>query len=214
MTNTASVTPRLNDSRLVFDAQAHAYTLDGRALVSVTTALTEAGLIDPRHWTDEARDRGTAVHEAIALHTGGVLDLALVYPVYRPYVDGYLRFVEESRVVVEESERRLCDPVLGYAGTLDLLVAWTSEDGQRVTRRGLIDIKTGSVPPSVGPQTAAYLRCARAWFPAGTAIYRFALHLPGDGTYRLVPLTNAQDELDFLAALRVAHFRRQHGIGN
>src|SRR5690606_34284850 len=116
-------------------------------------------------------------------------------------------------VLVEQTETRVHDEALGYAGTLDLIVAWTSEDGQRITRRGLIDVKTGSVPPTVGAQTAAYLRCARAWFPLGTPIYRFALHLPGDGSYRLVPLTNPQDELDFLAALRVAHFRRFHGIG-
>jgi hypothetical protein len=213
MTLSTSTAPTVNDPRLVFDAQAHAYTLDGRELLSVTTVLVEAGMSDPRHWTDEARDRGTAVHEAVSLHTEGLLDVSLVYPAYRPYVDGYLRFLSESRVVVEESERRICDPSLGYAGTLDLLVAWKSDDGQKVTRRGLLDIKTGSVPPAVGPQTAAYLRCARAWFPAGTPIHRFALHLPGDGTYRLIPLTNPQDEHDFLAALRVAHFRRTHGIG-
>lgn len=214
MTTTILAAPAvLNDSRLVFDEQAHVYRLLGRELVSVTSAMVLAGMVDSQHWTDEAQERGTAVHHAIAMHTEGGFNEYTLDDEYLPYFEGYLRFLRESHVVVEQSEVRVCDPALGYAGTLDLIVAWTSEDGERITRRGLIDIKTGSVPPTVGPQTAAYLRCARVWFPLGTPVHRFALHLPGDGTYRLLPLTNTQDEQDFLAALRVAHFRRRHQIG-
>lgn len=199
--------------QLQFDAALHRYTLDGRELPSVTTILREAGLIDGSFWTDEARLRGEYLHAAIALHNEGDLDINALDPKLVPYFRGYERFLEETRVEVEHTERRVCDEGLGYAGTLDLIVAWMTESGERVARRGLVDVKTGSVPPSVGPQTAAYLRCARTFLPLGAPVYRFALHLPGDGSYRLVPLTNTQDEADFLAALRVAHFRRLHGIG-
>lgn len=198
---------------LQFDPALHRYVLDGRELISVTTALKEAGLIDERHFTEEARLRGEYVHAAISMHVDGDLAPESIDPKIQPYFDGFLRFMAESRATVHHCEQRLCDEAMGYAGTLDLLVAFPSAGAGR-ERYGLIDIKTGYVPPSVGPQTAAYLRCARAWLPVGTLIQRFALNLPGDGSYRLVPLTNAQDELDFLAALRVAHFRRQHGIGN
>src|SRR5690606_908757 len=156
---------------LTFDPILHRYMLDGRELISVTTALREAGLIDDSFWTEEARLRGTYLHAAIALHNEGDLDISSLDPKLVPYFRGYERFLSETRVTIEQTEARVHDEALGYAGTLDLIVAWTSEDGQRITRRGLIDIKTGSVPPSVGAQTAAYLRCARAWFPLGTPIY-------------------------------------------
>lgn len=198
---------------LQFDPVQHRYTLDGKELISVTTALREAGLIDDRFWTEEARLRGEYLHAAIALHNEGDLDINALDPKLVPYFTGYERFLNETRVVVEHFEQRIFDEALGYAGTLDLIVGWLSEDGERIVRRGLIDVKTGGVPPSVGPQTAAYLRRVRPWFPPATTIYRFALHLPGDHTYRLIPLTSVQDEHDFLAALRVAQFRRRHGIG-
>lgn len=196
---------------LSFDPVLHRYMLDGRELISVTTALREAGLIDDAFWTEEARLRGEYLHAAIALHNEGDLEINSLDPKLVPYFRGYERFLDETRVEVEHTERRIYDEALSYAGTLDLIVAWPAANG-RQARRGLLDVKTGSVPPTVGPQTAAYLRCARAWYPVGTPIYRFALHLPGDGSYRLIPLTNPQDELDFLAALRVAQWRRLHGV--
>jgi hypothetical protein len=199
--------------QLRFDPLLHRYEYDGRELISVTTALREAGLIDDAFWNEEARLRGEYLHRAIALHNEGDLDINALDPKLVPYFTGYEKFLRDTRVAVEYTEKRVFDDAVGYAGTLDLVVAWLSEDKDRVVRRGLVDVKSGSVPPSVGPQTAAYLRLARPMFgPPHIPVYRFALHLPGDHTYRLIPLTDAQDEQTFLAALRVATFRRQHGI--
>lgn len=202
--------PIVNDPRLEFFEAEHRYVLDGRELISVTTALKEAGMVDMTHWRESARLRGEYVHKAIALYNEDALDLDTLDPELLPYFDGYLAFLASSGVAIEKSECRVCDPILGYAGTLDLIVRWPERRFEKLT---LIDTKTGSFPPMAGPQTAAYLRCARAFYPTGTLIARAGLHLPGDGSYRLIEFHDiVQDEGDFMAALRVAQFRRRHGI--
>lgn len=201
--------PVINDPRLVFDSVAHRYTLDGRELVSVTQALTLAGMVDTRHFTEAARLRGTYLHAAIALCVEGDLDESTIDVLVRPYFDGFVKFLQDTKATIECSEVRVCDPVLGYAGTLDAIVRWPN--GVLT----LIDWKSGAFPPMTGPQTAAYLRCARAMYPTGTNIARAGVHLRGDGTYRLVNLHQiVQDEHDWLAALRVVQFQRRHHIGS
>lgn len=199
--------PEMNDRRLIFDEVDHRYMLDGRDLISVTTALKLAGMVDTTHWNEEARLRGQYVHQCIALEAEGELDENSVDPLVRPYFDAFRAFQRETGVVLEIVERRVCDPLLGYAGTLDAIGRWPDN------KRTLFDWKSGFFPPMAGPQTAAYLRCARQFFPTGTLIQRAGLHLRGDGTYRLVPFKDlVQDEHDFIAALRVAQFRRRHAL--
>jgi hypothetical protein len=196
----------VNDPRLVFDEEAHEYSIDGRELISVTQALTEAGMVDTRHWTEEARLRGQYVHQCIALEAEGAIEESSVDPIVRPYFEAFRRFQRETSVTLELVERRVCDPMTGYAGTLDAIGRWPTG------RRTLFDWKSGFLPPMAGPQTAAYLRCARYLFP-GERLNRAGLHLRGDGTYRLIAFPNiVQDEADFLAALRVAQFRRRHAL--
>lgn len=199
--------PMMNDPSLVFDEVAHRYSLDGRDLISVTTALTIAGMVDSTHWNEEARLRGQYVHQCIALEAEGDLDENSVDPMVRPYFEAFRKFQRETSVVLEIVERRICDPILGYAGTLDAIGRWP--DGERT----LFDWKSGFFPPMAAPQTAAYLRCAREFYPVGTRISRKGLHLRGDGTYRLMPFNEiVQDEHDFIGALRVAQFRRRHAL--
>ena len=195
---------------LAFNEAEHRYFIGSRELISVTTALREAGMTDERFWNEHARLRGQYVHSAVALYAIGELDEASLDPALVPYFDGYLKFLTDTGVAIEHSEKRVADPALGYAGTLDLIVRWPET---RYEKRTLIDAKTGSFPPMAAAQTAAYLRCARALYPTGTLIARAGLHLPGDGTYRLIEFNDiVQDEGDFMAALRVASFKRRHGI--
>lgn len=182
-----------------FDPIAHRYTLPGRdrELISVTQALTEAGFIDRQWYTDEAAIRGAAVHAAVERfhQTGAVAtdDAAA------PFFDAYLAFQMEAGLHIESSEQRVCDPLLGYAGTLDLRGRF------RHFAHGvdLVDIKTGMVPSWVGYQTAAYARVLKPAF-----VRRWALQLKADGSYRLQPLTTRTDEQVFLAALLVAQAKR------
>lgn len=184
---------------LHFDAAAHRYTLAGRELISVTQALAEAGFIDKRWYTEDAAERGTAVHDAVQrFHQCGG-ELGPVADEHAPFLDAYLAFALEAGFTVDGSEERVCDPVLGYAGTLDL----RGRFARYANGLDVIDIKTGSVPAWVGYQTAAYARLL-----GGAPRRRWALNLKGDGTYRLEPLTKRTDESVFLAALTVAQAKR------
>lgn len=195
----------MNASVLAFDPVAHRYHVGDRELISVTTALTEAGLIDSRWFTDESAARGTYVHAAIQLHHEGDLAEDSLDPVLQPYFAAYLKFLSETGFQIDACEERLCDETLGYAGTLDLR--------GRIPRKALrfpgidvIDIKTGMVPRHVGPQTAAYARMLPR--ELGAVRWRWALHLRDDATYSLIPLEKRTDETVFLSALTVAQFKR------
>lgn len=192
MTSVSEVSP------LVFDAVAHRYSLGGRELISVTQALTEAGLIDSRWYSEAGATRGTAVHAAVqAFNTSGDVPTD---DACAPFFDAYLAFQMQAGFDVEAAEEQVYDELRGYAGTLDLRGRFRSQaDGS-----DLIDIKTGAVPPSVGYQTAAYARLLNTARPRR----RWALNLRADGTYRLEPLTRRSDEQIFLAALTVAQAKR------
>jgi hypothetical protein len=192
---------------LTFEAATHRYALDGRELPSVTTILRDAGLIDfAAPWfTDEARARGTYVHEAIALLVEQDLDWERLDPTLAPYVQAFERWRTEGGCIVEACEQRVAHEALAYAGTIDLLAKrWSG--ATETWERYLIDVKCGAVPPSVGPQTAAYLRCLahEGWR------WRAVLQLPGDGSYRFDLLEDPEDDDDFLAALRLFHRKRRH----
>ena len=185
---------------LTFDAAEHRYYLGTRELPSVTSILKDVGLVDDTWFTEEAAERGTAIHLAVErLHASQ--PYFNVRSEYVGYMEAYLAFLASSRFLHEASELRVYDPIRGYAGTIDLIGALPNH------KHVLIDIKTGSVPPTVGPQTYAYARCLETFHE------RFALHLKADGTFRLLPLKEwREDEADFLAALRLyTRKRTQYG---
>lgn len=197
----------MHSQTIRFEAGAHRYTVNGTELPGVTRILAASGVADfSAPWFhDGVKQRGTLVHQAIALDAEGDLDYDLLEPRLVGYVDGWRRYLAERRATVLHSERIVYDLTVGYAGTLDAIV---NEDGS--VRPTLIDIKP-ALYPSVGPQTAAYARCARALFHHAVAFQRAALVLPGDGTYQRIPLTDADDEPVFLAAARIFHWRQKHG---
>lgn len=190
----------------------HRYFLGERELPAVTRILAVAGLaqFDAPWFTDQVKARGQAVHATIALDIEGDLDEDSLDPVLEPYLAGWRRYLAESGAEVEHSERMVCDAIAGYAGTLDLIVREPRAGAASVTRRTVLDIKP-ALYPSVGPQVAAYARCARALYDGPVLFQRAALILPGDGSYRRESLTDAADELTFLAAVRLFHWRASHG---
>lgn len=199
----------VNDSRLVFRAEDHSYWLGERRLPSVTAVLKDAGLADfSAPWfTDAILARGSAIHQAIALDIEGVLDEDGLDETLLPYLAGWRRFLEESVFEVERWEIPVCDPILGYAGTLDGILRTSSG-----TRKTLVDVKRGFYP-SAGPQTAAYQRLAGRFYDTAVSIDRAVIELPGDGTYRFHRLTDPNDNLVFLSALRVHHWKAVHHGG-
>lgn len=180
----------------------HKYVLDGtRVLPNVTRILDASGLVDHFGHTDDTRERGRFVHRVTQqLDANPAKALDIDYR-YEPYVTAYRAFVRHMQPEWSQSERVVFDATYGYAGTLD--------------RAGLVqgvpvivDIKTGEVPPSVGPQTAAYRRClhdAHRW-------QRACLQLRPDGQFRWLSLADRTDDGVFLAALTLYQWREKHRV--
>jgi hypothetical protein len=183
-------------ARFEFDPAAHRYTLDGRELPSVTQILR--GLDDfsnvPARVLEKARDRGSRVHAACNLDVLGILDENTVDDEVAPYLAQFRKFLRESGFTPTLTECRVYDERLWYAGTLDLFGDLPGcIDVQ-------IDIKSGAIPRSVGPQTAAYSN--GLYKRAGIMTRkRFVLKLEA-GKYSLIQLDRADDFGAFCHALQ------------
>lgn len=169
-----------------FNAARHLYLLGGRPAPSVTQVLHAAGLIDASWYTEEARDRGTAVHMACHYidEDGPHGELGNLDPdwldrsPYAGYVRAYLAFKRDAGFHQELVEMRMFHR-LGYCGTVDR----TGFFGQQPARGAnvLIDIKTGQPEMWHKIQLAAYAACMPR--PMGTR--RFNLYLSNDPAKRV-----------------------------
>lgn len=187
---------------LTFSAKEHVYRLAGVVVPSVTQILkplSDFSGIAP-DVLERKRELGSRVHLACQLDDEGDLDEASVDDEVRPYLDAWRQFLRESGALVIENERRVFEPHMRYAGTLDNVLLL---DGAR----WVVDKKTSiATPMSAGPQTAAYLRA----LGDTTVIRRAAIRLRPDGTYRFDALTGADDWSCFMACLTIARFKEAH----
>jgi hypothetical protein len=210
---------------LEFDPVAHAYTLDGERVPSVTQILKHAGVIDfssvPAPILETARMRGTHVHAAVHYYNEHDLDLdrfAADFPECYPYVRAWVRFTNVRRFRAVLNERRIASRRYKVAGTAD---CFGFLDGQPV----LLDFATGD-PRDVAKdlQTAAYYALALDWSADGDdpelasflassrgALRRYGVELRADGAFSLHPYVGATDFREFLAlvtAYRIVATRR------
>jgi hypothetical protein len=119
-----------------------------------------------------------------------------------PYVVAARHFLRTTRLSVIDVEVRVHDEELGYAGTLDVY-------GMLRERPIVLDWKTGIMPISVGPQTAAYAHAllgtdewkdARRW---GVALQPNRMPMP----WTVTPCEDADDWNVFVSALNIHRFR-------
>lgn len=193
---------------LEFDPATHTYRLDGRVVPSVTQILD---LLED--WSgvapevlEAARDFGSNVHAACHLYNQDALDWSSLDPSLVPYVEGWARFLDDSGAVVILSEHQVVHRELGYAGTLDVMAEWSS------ARQALIDIKSGQLPRTVGPQTAAYSQAYDAMSgtkPSRRHRYCVQLNPTFPRGYKLHALTNPADWSIFQSALNCWRFRNE-----
>lgn len=148
---------------------------------------------------DAAANLGSEIHAAAEAHL-----LGKPYTVpdeVRPFLDQYLRFLDEHRVVAEASEATVGHPALGYAGTGDL---WAYIDGVDDVL-WLIDMKTSStrpvdsVYPEYGYQLAGLAAAPKLWLDHATEIdapkvARLAVLNVRADDYKLVPVAEAAVE--------------------
>ena len=182
---------------LTFEPVTHTYRLGDRVLPSVTQALSVLDQYEgvPQRVLEAAREFGQHVHMACDLDNKGVLDEATLDPALAPYLAGWRKYRADSGLVIVESELRLHDARLGYAGTCDVL-------GELRGQRCVIDIKSGLVPKTVGAQTAAYANALKVR-------RRYCVQLmPND--YRVHALTDPADFYLFLSCLNIAKWREKN----
>lgn len=188
-------------AEVAFDTASHTYRVDGRVLPSVTQVLQilqDFGGV-PADVLERAREFGSHVHTAVDLDNRGELDEDSLDPALRPCLEAWRKFRADTGAVVVASELRLADSVLGYAGTLDTLLVIRS-------RHALVDVKTGLVPRTVGPQLAAYDHLLRAnGRPRPTR--RLCVQLCADG-YRVHDCKDPADWPVFMSALNCHKFMR------
>lgn len=94
-------------------------------------------------------ERGTAVHKAIELHLANDLDERTIDHQIAPFLDSFKEFQKTLEFQGHHSEQFLYSKKYGYAGCADLIVNVGRD-------KWLIDVKTNSVPDTVGKQLAAY----------------------------------------------------------
>lgn len=175
---------------------------------------------------DERGDIGTAVHDVIEAKVLGepIPDALLADPVIAPFVDHFLRFVEEWQVTFYASEMVVANYTEGYAGRLDYimqspLIAQVLQVPADTLLMG--DTKTGGeldekgVYPEAGAQMSGYRRAEMCWLRDGSKVpmpmthsVGIVLHLRPEG-YRVMPLNCGDDVFAaFLHVFKVAEFKR------
>lgn len=155
-----------------FYPESHTYIDDqGRLVMSVTQILRDSGRIDDRWFTEEARERGTLVHQFCEQYAKGFRNGGPT-PETDGYTGAFVAWIEQTRPYVIDAERFITNTIdaLTYAGKFDLLV---DVGGETI----LYDIKTGGKAPWHKAQVAAYALAVR---PRRCGV----LYLAKDGRFR------------------------------
>lgn len=180
---------------LTFQPDGHVYRWNGQPVPSVTTVL--GAVYRPfEHCDLYARDRGTYVHEAIALMLEGDLDWDSLRPDTVGFVTAASRAIEELGLFDKPElafEVRMFSERYRFAGTADV-VATVDPDSVSV-----VDWKTGEPGAIAGLQLAGY---AIALEEQGYQIRdRVAVKLNQNGTFKCHLYNDPGDAAAFKAAL-------------
>lgn len=189
---------------IVFVEAEHTYLVDGQEVPSVTTILQPLAnraysSVNPSV-LEYARNRGSAVHEALEMYDlGGELE---VTPETEGYIMAYLEWEQIYRPRWTGVEQIVYSENYGYIGTLDRVGSLNNRE------LAVVDIKTSQPTKealiSVCCQTAAYevaYNEAHGKFDPYLAGYiplsRFGLFLKSDGTYRVVNCAEYESKYGF-----------------
>ena len=192
------------------------YQVSGTRVPSVTEILDFAGLSDfsriPKDVLENAANRGKWAHYFCERISHGIDgdELTAEFEIpeeVEPRLEAYRKFLAESRFEAIEVEHVVVSTARGYAGTVDLI---GNLPGVGLS---LIDVKLPILAAASWKlQTAGYALAYE--HQANTMIQaRYSLQLSKEGRYNLTPHQETYtDTHDFLAAVRVAHFKIRNGI--
>lgn len=195
--------------KLTFNEEKHEYRHEGLRVSSVTQILKGAGLIDfskvPPAILERACKFGTAVHSATELHDKGVLNEVKLDSALRPYLDAKIKFMKDTGAEILLNEEPLYSKKFHFAGTPDRVLLIRD----RVTG---IDYKSGE---TFNQSTEIQLAGYKILYNEGKKVVdkmkdRKAVHLLGDGTYKIVPCEDKSDESVFMACLTINAWRMKH----
>jgi len=187
---------------IAFDEARHEYRVGGRVVPSVTQILSILSDFSavPADVLARAAEFGTHVHQAVDLYNKGRLDEAALDPALAPYLADWRSFLMDTGAEVLASEVRVYHPGQHYAGMLDTIVRLR---GKAV----LVDVKTGQVPRTVGPQLIAYEEAYHADEENPHALRRrLCVQLTGEG-YRVHDCKDPADWSVFQSCLNVWRFK-------
>jgi len=202
------------------------YQVDGCRVPSVTETISLAGLVSfggaPYDAIEKAGIRGKAIHDWCEAYNRNAQpspnwnspkDLPKLPKKYHPYCQAYVKFVKEMGLEITRIECVVIDDFYKYAGQMDL--TGFLRNSQYPDDEWVIDIKSSAkLPPTTALQTAAYaLPLPGQLNSEGEPPYRRAgLHLKPDGRYKLQVYEDVTDYAVWLAAVRLAHWKLDHGI--
>ncbi len=158
---------------MIFDPALHQYRVGERIIPSVTQVLKEAGYIDTTWMSEEARERGSAVHTLCERYAKGIrFDDAGRELASLEYVNAFAHWVRDNGVYAVSTEQIIHGNVNGhpYAGRYDLLC-------EIRRKRRQVDLKTGAKAKWHVIQGAAYALQSN---PAEVS----TLYLRADGSYK------------------------------
>ena len=203
------------EDTLRFEPEGHRYFLNDRELPSVTRILKALNLVDDQWYQNEyLKPFGHAVHTVCGLWSMGehekvarLLDRK-ENEILHPRLKAWQDWCGQTDFVADHMELRVCDPSLGYAGTLDMLGRWGADPCAV-----LVDIKTGKVEWWVALQTAGYERAARmgGCLNSVRPCVRIGLELRDNGRAYPAPyrLPNNDDRL-WMSALALYNEKARH----
>ena len=122
-----------------FDAADHVYRIGDVRVPSITQLLKLSGHVDDRYYTEESRQRGTAVHELTKDFDLGALTLPSLDSLHRGYVLGYIAACEALKPEWDQIEEPDVHPTFRFGGRPDRL-------GTVMGRLTIGEIKTGGKP--------------------------------------------------------------------
>lgn len=205
---------------VTFNREAHAYSLDGRALWSVTAVLKRAGYLDDLAFcgTPEHKRRGRCVHQLTMaydlspwtdLREPTILDptisqtfdpevLTFAFgtlavwcpPTLHGYLDAYVKWRRLFAARWVHVEQPMARADLGFAGTPDRMGLFNGSPA-------VIEVKAGGPAKWHGYQLAGYDLLDPLPFPRR----RLAVYLQPDGAFRMKAYSDPEDQQHFLRAL-------------
>ena len=164
----------------------------------VTDILKRAGLVDDAWFTEEARDRGSAVHAAAHYLDENDLDWSSVNPSVLPRLRQYQKFLDEVKPEILAIEESVVHEALRYCGRYDRRVRIAG-------REGLLDLKGPGQAPWQAIQLAMYAACIPR------PLERFTLHL-SDERYQLIQHRSREDWSVAKAAITLAAWKETNRV--